>query len=82
MTRKRTPLTLIASLATLALLVAVVAYWQPLVAAYEFWDKFESLGRNEQGMAEYRHRQRQLQVESTPFTSRFGEADSLTLLAP
>ena len=34
--------------------------------AYEFWDQFESSGRNEQGMKEYRHRQTGIVMVSLP----------------
>ena len=37
--------------------VVIGLSWDQIAERYRFWSMFESLGKNEQGMPEYRHRQ-------------------------
>ena len=46
--------------------VVVVGYWTEIVEWYRFRQLFESLGRNEQGYAEYRHRETGIVFVSLP----------------
>ena len=58
MTRTKKRITLIlASFATLVVLVVVIVNWGPLISTYKLWREFESIATNEQGYKEYHHRQ-------------------------
>ena len=55
--KKGRKVALVAGLALVVLSVAMVwTYWKEVRSWYEFWRDFESLGKNEQGYPEYRHR--------------------------
>lgn len=47
----------VAALAGLIVLLLLGLWWPQLVAWYEFYSLFESIGKNEQGYPEHRHRQ-------------------------
>ncbi len=56
--KKGRKVALVAGIALVVLSVAMVwTYRDGLVAWYVLWQNFESLGKNAQGYAEYRHRQ-------------------------
>jgi hypothetical protein len=47
----------VGGLGVLVVLALLALNWQSIAAHGRFWRLFESIGRNEQGLPEYRHRQ-------------------------
>lgn len=47
----------VAGAGVLVVLALLALDWQTIAASWRFWRLFESIGRNEQGLPEYRHRQ-------------------------
>ena len=55
--RKGRTVAIVAGAGVLALTLLIGVYWQEIASWVKFVYLFESVGRNEQGYAEYRHRQ-------------------------
>ncbi len=65
--RKGTQLLLLAGVGVLLVTLSTMwLYWNDIVAWYQFQKRFESLGLNEQGYPEYRHRQSKIVLVHVP----------------
>ena len=59
-------LTLFTGTGVLVVVVLLGVNWQTIAAHYRFWRMFESIGKNEQGLPEYRHRQTGIVMVQVP----------------
>ena len=64
--RKGKTVAIVAGAGVLALALLIGVYWRDIAAWIKFIYLFESVGRNEQGYAEYRHRQTGIVLVSLP----------------